>query len=265
MKHCVFLIVTYLSFSSAASGQSLSARHSDAYLKNLLSSAILFDTMRLREENAEPAADAESLDAWKQWRTVDNYFYGKNRGSLPMIADLDALHPYFRDKVIALISACKKIGITLAVVESYRTHSKQSEYYAMGRKYTSKAGGKSRHQYGLAVDVVPMVDSIAVWNDHKLWRKIGSIGERLGLTWGGRWRVLYDPGHFEWSGGLSRHQLAKGYLPKVPASVSGHYNSLEIEMEKLQQYWKAWEVEQSMIANSAVPKAANDEMVGAGN
>ena len=32
----------------------------------------------------------------------------------------------------------------------------------MGRKYTNSAGGKSKHQYGLAVDVVPIVNGTAV-------------------------------------------------------------------------------------------------------
>jgi hypothetical protein len=266
MKYCFLILVfTSLSLFFAASAQSGSTDYNEQYLKNLLSSAILFDTTRVKVKE-EMALRADSIDGWKAWRTVDNYFYGKNRGSLPMIADLNALHPYFRGKIVALINKCKAAGIQLAVVESYRTHSKQAEYYAMGRKYTSKPGGKSRHQYGLAVDVVPIVDSVAVWNNHRLWRKIGSIGERLGLTWGGRWRVLYDPGHFEWSGGLTRHQLANGHLPRTPASASEDYLSLQNEITKLKDYWDAWEVEQSMIANSDAPNAGGcDEMVGAGN
>ena len=266
MKHCVLIfVVTSLLSSIAAPAQSVSETHSEQYLKNLFSSTVLFDTTTFKK--AEPVLEADSHDEWKQWRTVDNYFYGKNRGSLPMIADLDALHPYVRDKVIALIEKCKSMGIILAIVESYRTHSKQAEYYAMGRKYTSTPGGKSRHQYGLAVDVVPIVDSVAVWNNHKLWRKIGSVGERLGLTWGGRWRVLYDPGHFEWSGGVSRHQLAKGHLPRIPSAMLERYASCETQLEKLQSYWDAWEVEQSAMANISMKKKTdeNEEMVGAGN
>src|SRR5688572_24217373 len=134
----------------------------------------------------------------------------------------------------------------------------------MGVKYTSTPGGKSRHQYGLAVDVVPIVDSVAVWDNHKLWRKIGLVGEHLGLQWGGRWRVLYDPGHFEWSGGRSRHQLAKGHLPKIPASFSEGYPALVEELTKLQSYWNAWEVEQGMMANSGTAQSTQDIAAGFG-
>ena len=133
---------------------------------------------------------------------------------LPMIADLSALHPFFRDRIIELVKICKSKGIELAIVETYRTHAKQHEYKTMGKKYTSSGAGRSKHQYGLAIDVVPIVDSAAVWDNPALWRKVGVVGEKLGLRWGGRWRKPYDPGHFEWTGGLSSGHLGAGsFLP----------------------------------------------------
>jgi hypothetical protein len=191
-----------------------------------------------------------SIEGWRAWETVDNYAFGKDRGSLPMIADLDALHPYFRDKITLLIAACKAKGIELAVVESYRTHSKQNEYKSMGKKYTRSVGGRSKHQYGLAVDVVPVIDSVAQWDNVKLWRKVGALGEQLGLRWGGRWRDLYDPGHFEWTGGLSSYHLSAGLKPRVPKS--GKYECIEEELNQLTEYWKAWETEQSAITSKQV-------------
>jgi peptidoglycan L-alanyl-D-glutamate endopeptidase CwlK len=176
---------------------------------------------------------------------VENFTFDKDRGNLPMIADLDALHPYFRDKVSALISLCKARGIELAIVESYRTHAKQNEYKSMGKKYTRSVGGKSKHQYGLAVDVVPLIDSVAQWDNARIWRKIGVIGEQLGLRWGGRWKSLYDPGHFEWTGGLSSYHLSAGQWPKVPKPTQ--YPCLEEELIRLTEYWRAWEIEQSSI------------------
>lgn len=193
--------------------------------------------------------------AWKTWDQVENFAFGKNRGNIPMIADLQALHPFFRDKVIALIQRCKSQGIELAIVETYRTHAKQSEYYRMGRKYTRAKQGKSRHQYGLAVDVVPIVNGEAVWNNKRLWRKIGLTGERLGLRWGGRWKNLYDPAHFEWTGGVSTRRLKKGILPSVPKNAN--YPCLHEDLESLRKNWKAWETAQSGIAKSALAKNPN--------
>jgi hypothetical protein len=201
---------------------------------------MLTDTVKVIEEASDSLA-LEITETWREWRTVENHTFGKDRGSLPMIADLRSLHPYFRDKISALIRNCKARGINLEVVESYRTHAKQSEYYGMGRKYTRSAGGKSKHQYGLAVDLVPVVKGVAVWENETLWKKIGYEGEKLGLRWGGRWKSPYDPAHFEWSGGLTTYQLSAGYLPKIPAPASNNYPCLDEDVRELKKHWEVWE------------------------
>lgn len=53
---------------------------------------------------------------------------------------------------------------------------------------TNAACGQSKHNYGLAVDCVPMKLRRAVWNDNILWDKIGFIAERCELEWGGDWK-----------------------------------------------------------------------------
>jgi len=187
---------------------------------------------------------------WKGWITVDNYTFGKDRGGIPMIADLNALHPYFRDKIFELIRICKSNGIELAVVETFRTRSKQNEYKSMGKKYTLSSGGSSKHQYGLAVDVVPIIDSVAEWHNYALWKKVGAAGEKLGLRWGGRWKHMYDPGHFEWTGGLSSYYLSSGKFPKIPKPQL--YPCLEEDLSQLTSYWQSWETEQSTSASQKV-------------
>lgn len=181
---------------------------------------------------------------WVQWAVVENYAFGKDRGMLTMITDLNALHPFFRDKIRELMVRCKKQGIELAVVETYRTHAKQNEYRSMGRNYTNSTGGKSKHQYGLAVDVVPVVNGVAVWDNVNLWRKVGVTGERLGLRWGGRWRKPYDPGHFEWTGGLTSSHLASGLLPAIPET---NYPCIHEDIDFLKQCWNEWETLQQEV------------------
>jgi hypothetical protein len=189
--------------------------------------------------------EIDTLGGWKNWSFVENFAFGKNRGDLPMITDLNSLHPFFRDRVIELIDACRRKGIELAIVETYRTPSKQHEYKSMGKKYTSSGAGRSKHQYGLAIDLVPIVDSVAVWDNAALWRKIGVTGEKLGLRWGGRWRKPYDPGHFEWTGGSSTYNLVAGEFPRVPHME--HYPCLEEDLRILRKYWSEWEVSQSSL------------------
>jgi hypothetical protein len=190
----------------------------------------------------------DTTAAWLRWKTVANYAFGKNRGNLLMIADLEALHPDFRELVKTLIAQCKAKGIELAVVESFRTRAKQNEYRSMGKRYTRSSGGSSKHQYGLAVDVVPLVDSIAVWDNLALWRKVGITGEKLGLRWGGRWRHPFDPGHFEWTQGLTARELAQGTFPKVTPSDTAR---LRHELSELARSWNAWETEQATVARQA--------------
>ncbi len=188
----------------------------------------------------------DTLDAWKRWELAENFSFGMDRGSIPMINDLQSLHPYFRDKVLDLIRICHSKGIELAIVESYRTHTKQNEYKSMGRKYTRFGAGRSKHQYGLAVDIVPMIDTVAQWHNYALWKKIGVVGERLGLRWGGRWRHPFDPGHFEWTAGVGTYYLSQGIFPPVPKSA--HYPCISEDLKELQRHWKAWEGEQSAMA-----------------
>lgn len=193
------------------------------------------------EPNVDPG------EQWKNWRTVSNFSFGMDRGNMPMITELNSLHPYFRDKVYQLIQQCEKKGITLAIVEAYRTPAKQHEYKTMGKKYTRSGAGKSKHQYGMAIDVVPIVDSVAQWNDLALWRKIGTVGEKLGLRWGGRWRHPFDPGHFEWTGGLSTVDLGMGKSPIIP-NVEFLYPCLQEDLEMLRKFWEEWSTEQSLTA-----------------
>ena len=221
-----------------------------SYLTTSLSDTI--KTANTGDSTAAKGVEGIALEPWRQWRTVENFAFGKDRGSLPMIADLNSLHPYFRDRIYQLINNCRAKGIELAVVESYRTHAKQSEYFHMGRKYTRSAGGKSKHQYGLAVDVVPIKDSVAIWDNVALWKKIGAEGEKLGLRWGGRWRSPYDPAHFEWSGGLTTIHLSTGMQPSIPSTHAKKYPCIAHDIEELRKHWELWEDEQSMVSGKSL-------------
>jgi hypothetical protein len=243
----IFLAFTLFVISTYALSQTTVSSAAESYLTSLLDSSIAFDTVGTDDEGFS-VMDPEN--AWKNWQTVENYKYGKDRGSLPMIADLNSLHPYFRDRIVELIHQCKAQGIELAVVESFRTHAKQAEYFGMGRKYTRSKGGKSKHQYGLAVDVVPIIDSVAVWDNTSLWKKIGVIGEKLGLRWGGRWRAPYDPAHFEWAGGVNTYHLAKGAQPVIPRARETAYPCLEEDLALLEKYYEEWEIEQAVSART---------------
>lgn len=131
--------------------------------------------------------------------------------------DILVLHPAFRNKVIDLIYLCHKEGIELSVRETHRSVERQNKLNQKRPRVTFLKGGESKHQYGLAIDVCPVVNGKLAWNDKALWKKIGSIGESLGLQWGGRWRRIHDPGHFEWK--CSQEDLLAGNMPAAPDTV----------------------------------------------
>lgn len=89
------------------------------------------------------------------------------------------------------------------MVQGARTFAQQQAIYDRGRTapgsiVTNARPGDSFHQYRLAVDVVPdAYRHMPDWNPlGPYWKTIGTIGESLGLTWGGRWK-LPDAPHFE--------------------------------------------------------------------
>ena len=115
--------------------------------------------------------------------------------------DLVYLHPAFRNGVILFIADCKKEGIDLMIVETYRSGERQD--LMKKTKRSTLTANKSKHQHGLALDVVPVVNGKLQWHDQRLWYKIGLIGEKHGLMWGGRWKRFKDYPHFEYNCNIS--------------------------------------------------------------
>jgi hypothetical protein len=111
------------------------------------------------------------------------------------------LHPKIREKAKQLIDKAKNEGIDLLITSGYRTYAEQDELYKQGRTkkgaiVTNAKGGQSNHNFGLAFDVVPVVNGKLDWKS-KEWNKIGKIGKSLGFKWGGNWTSIKDYPHFE--------------------------------------------------------------------
>jgi peptidoglycan L-alanyl-D-glutamate endopeptidase CwlK len=114
-----------------------------------------------------------------------------------------------------MVSRCKEAGIALLVTSTYRDAAAQDALYAQGRtasgkKVTNAKGGDSFHNHKVAVDVVPIVLGKCVWDDNSLWLKIGAIGMKCGLEWGGNWKSFPDKPHFQDLNGYSIDQYKQG-------------------------------------------------------
>jgi len=121
--------------------------------------------------------------------------------------DLNELDSHFLPKAQALIDRCNAAGVPVRVVDTGRSSAEQEQKLAQGVSWTSHSMHEAQppEQKSKAIDVVPK----AILEEHKpnwdpanpLWLKIGQIGEKLGLEWGGRWKHVNggkgDPSHFQ--------------------------------------------------------------------
>jgi hypothetical protein len=94
-------------------------------------------------------------------------------------------------------------GLEITVSEGARSAEKQAEYYAQGRTkpgpiITNAKPGQSKHQSAKAIDLLVTRNGKQV-DDEKIWRQIGKIGKSMGLEWGGEWKSIHDPEHFQYN------------------------------------------------------------------
>lgn len=115
-----------------------------------------------------------------------------------MSRKLDDLDIRFRGRTFELLARLTEAGIPVLVVDTLRTPEEHEANLAAGVSWIVH----SKHLDGLAIDVCPYEiyqssgpDKL-LWKPDPLWYRIGEIGERLGLRWGGRW-TQRDLGHFE--------------------------------------------------------------------
>lgn len=162
---------------------------------------------------------------------------------------LDGVHPELRRRVLGVVAALAARGMRLRVNDGMRTFAEQDKLYRKGRHLvggewvcakpkcrdtvTNARGGYSNHNYGLAVDCYPVLDGKVFYYAKgdaatkkrfaEVQKAIGEEGERVGLTWGGRWTSPYDPPHLQLLGQtelsprrcLEIHRAAGGSMQAV--------------------------------------------------
>ena len=129
--------------------------------------------------------------------------------------NLDDLAPPVKQRAEAFIAAAKAKGIDLLVTSTYRDNESQDALYAQGRTtpgnvVTKAKAGQSWHNWRCALDVVPLVNGKAIWDDPALWKQVGEIGKSCGLEWAGDWVTFKEYPHFQYTGGMTLAQLQQG-------------------------------------------------------
>lgn len=156
----------------------------------------------------------------------------KDAISLPRVR---SLHPKIAKEVEDIINHIELSNpFAIRVVQALRTIEEQDALYAQGRtrpgkKVTNAMGGKSYHNYGLAIDFAIMYDKdhngtyeTLSWDlvadidrdGEKDWQEVVKAFKEKGYSWGGDWKSIKDNPHLEKSFGYSTTQLFALYKQK---------------------------------------------------
>ena len=124
----------------------------------------------------------------------------------PMLASASRnwglLHPDFSQRLLMIFKIMKeKHGYDMAILEGYRSPARQDMLASIGGQVTNARAFQSWHQYGLAADCAFLRDGKIVISERDPWamrgyQLYGEVAESLGMTWGGRWKMM-DFGHTE--------------------------------------------------------------------
>lgn len=167
-------------------------------------------------------------------------------------ARLARVNPELATRVRAMAADLKAQGIDVMVTSGLRTFDEQRALYAQGREslatvnslrqqagmapisasanrstVTNAQPGSSFHNYGLAVDVVPLdANGQPNWGaSNATWNAIGAAGEKYGMEWGGRWTSIVDKPHFQLAGGRSASSYRDLYNREGLQAVWNDVNS----------------------------------------
>lgn len=111
------------------------------------------------------------------------------------------LEPSFAAKVRTLMRTLAAEGRPVQLLEGYRSPERQAQLAAQGPAVTRASAYQSLHQWGLAADLVPLVEGRPCFDTRRVevaltYERLGHHARILGLRWGGVW-TLRDLGHVE--------------------------------------------------------------------
>jgi LysM repeat protein len=146
------------------------------------------------------------------------------------------LHPVFRQRLAMLADRLAARGMKALITDGLRTIDEQDELFKKGRRnvpgesiVTNARGGESNHNYGLAVDMYPVLPD-ATGRDNVftsipsqssvefarafsgIQNAIGDEAEQLGLFWGARFSGIADTPHVQL---LAEHDLGAKECLKI--------------------------------------------------
>lgn len=161
---------------------------------------------------------------------IPRFFKPKQMRDQVSIERAAKLHPKVRQEVIDIITKAEAgfpPTIKVRIVQGLRTIAEQDALYAQGRTkpgqiVTKARGGRSYHNYGIAVDFSLLYDKNGDGNFEELswdtkkdfdtdgiadWQEVVRAFEAKGWEWGGKFRTFPDYPHVQKSFGYTVKQL----------------------------------------------------------
>jgi len=108
----------------------------------------------------------------------------------------------FSQRLLVIFKIMKEQhGYEMALLEGYRSPSRQDSLAKMGSNVTNAKAYQSYHQFGLAADCAFKRDGKLVVTEKDPWamrgyQLYGEVAKSVGLNWGGDWKMM-DLGHVE--------------------------------------------------------------------
>ena len=133
---------------------------------------------------------------------------------------IELLHTSVKNESLAIykeICGALTGNVLCRFAHTYRSNKEQDLLFSKRPKVTNAKGGQSYHNYGLAIDIVFLIDTdgngtyeTASWNTkidydgdgYSDWLEVVKIFKSYGWEWGGDWKFTDMP-HFQKTGGLS--------------------------------------------------------------
>jgi peptidoglycan L-alanyl-D-glutamate endopeptidase CwlK len=143
-----------------------------------------------------------------------------NFESRPTSIELSSLHPRVAALAKKFLVLTHENHLNVRIYTAFRSWDEEDRLYAQGRWapgqiVTNARGGDSYHNWGLAFDAAPYEHGVMT-SDIAKFKRMGALGEQVGLQWGGTFRSLVDYPHFQYTFGLNTWDLLNGVRP--PAS-----------------------------------------------
>jgi peptidoglycan L-alanyl-D-glutamate endopeptidase CwlK len=129
-------------------------------------------------------------------------------------------HPEYRDELGALYNKANNVlgkNVRLRLAYVYRTPEEQHRLFLQRPKVTKADRWQSIHNYGLAFDIVLLIDKddngtfeTATWDTIKDfdgdkiadWMEVVKVFKAAGWEWGGDWKKFPDAPHFQKTNGF---------------------------------------------------------------